>query len=393
MNLERRHEETHTSKEVHFVIIGNSLYPYRYDAAKILGLPHGTEFKARFDEKFVSEQIRRDISELKNLYGFYCFRDFSSGTLIPLRRIKTSEVALIARTYFIRYMLLDLFDFPQEEDVLATQIASFNSSFNAVHGAQLIDNNPGGHLRPLVLMSRADPAFSSSLETVRDEFDLETRRWGSIAQYLGKLEYFHFIPFIRVLGLQEVGTEQLAIGGGPATVVGERQYELRLIHNLKTGSSVPHSVQLGESDRTVDFIQKASFELQLTADHKFIDITQPDVLVTGTYDVNYFSFRVRDVSHRSATSISIDYKKKPDSLMNHDTKISIPLDVRPNVRVQWWKFALLFLIAGVYVGPTLFPIVFQYVLKDPRILQDLSVVAFTLTLFDLISEMRRARID
>jgi hypothetical protein len=376
-------------EDLNFVIIANSVFPYGYDAARILGLPDGSPYRARFDELFVSEQVRREFPHLEMQRGYYCFRDYGTNRLIPLRNIEIVEITLIGSVYYIEYTVGELFDFPHNQKTLHDQVASFNDQFFSIHKNEMHDNQKGRDLRPLVLMSRLTPDFHSEVETVTDDYDKEARRWVSAVKLLGEYSYFKYVPFLRVVALRGV------VAGEPRQVANSfvlrsnEDYRLQIAHNLKSDSIEPHSINEERTERQPAFIAKASFRLELRADARLIDIQEPRIYITGEYDVSSFYFRTREFgTNSSTTTLTVDYIDKPPSVKTLDTKISLTMLLKASVRFPTMRFLSLLALVAIYAIPHFYPVIFQYLHVDERILQDVTIVAVSLTSFHLLDELR-----
>jgi hypothetical protein len=375
---------------LYLVIIANSVFPYGYDAARILCLPQDSTYRARFNEDFVSSQVKRDFRHLPGRAGYYCFRDYGSGRLIPLRMISIVEITLIGSVYYIEYSLSDIFDFPQNPASLDDQVESFNDQFSRLHKNEIFEHFPGGDLRPLVLMSRLLPEFHGAVETVTDDYDRETRRWAAAARLLGAYEYFNYVPFIRIVGLRgNLADATIRVIDGNIVLASNEDYRLQVAHNLQSDSLTPHSINENRTERQPSFIQRASFQLELRADPSVIDIQDQRIFITGQYDVNHFYFRTRDFVSARSTTLTIDYIEKPPSVRNLDTKISLTLKMRPKSRFPAGRLLFALCLVALYAIPNLYPVIFQYLAVDQRVVQDVTIVALSLTLFDLVGEFRR----
>ena len=371
------------------VIIANSVFPYGYDAARVLGLPRGSLYRARFDENFVSEQVRRDFRHLGGRRGYYCFRDYATNLLIPLRMMEVVEVTLIGSVYYIEYSVREILDFPHHPETMKEQVQAFNQQFLAIHKNELHENVAGGDLRPLVLMSKLTPHFHSEVETITDDYDKEARRWAAAAKLLGNYSYFKYVPFLRIVAVRgpaDGDDPQIADG---FVLRSHKDYRLQVAHNLKSDSIDPHSINETRTERQQKFIERASFRLELRADPKLIDIQEPSIYITGEYDVSHFYFRTKDFGKSASTTLTIDYIDKPPSVKTVDTKISLHAILKPSVSFPFVKIVTLFILAAIYAVPHFYPFIFEHFEVDRRVLQDLTIIALSLTCFHLIEELRR----
>jgi hypothetical protein len=354
-----------------------------------LGLPYDSVYRGRFDEDFVSDQVRRDFPHLSGQRGYYCFRDYATNRLIPLRFLEIIEVTLIGRVYYLEYAVKDIFDFPHHPVSLNDQILAFNQEFIAEHKNELSHNNPGDDLRPLVLMSKLTPAFHSEVDTITDDYDKEARRWAAAAKLLGSYPYFNYVPFLRIVALRGAADSQPRPVTKNSVLKSNQDYRLQLAHTLQSDSIDPHSINEERTERHPAFIERASFRLELRADQKIIDVQEPIIYITGEYDVDHFYFRTKDFGRATSTTITIDYIEKPPPVKNVDTRISIPLVLKPTAHFPLLRLASLSIFIAIYLVPHLYPAVFQYFDVNQRVVQDLSLVAISLTCFHLIEDLRR----
>ena len=152
----------------------------------------------------------------------------------------------------------------------------------------------------------------------------------------------------------------VSLADGNFVLIGNEDYRLQVAHNLQSDSITPHSINEARTEREAGFIQRASFQLELRADQKVIEVQEPRVFITGSYDVNYFYLRTKDLLSAHPTIMTIDYVAKPPPLINLDTKISLTMKLRPHVRFPWRKLILLLVFATIYAITNLFPVIFQH---------------------------------
>jgi len=369
-------------------IVANSVFPYGYDAVQVLGLPQDAPYRARFDEEFVSEQVKREFRHLNGQNSYYCFRDYASNRLVPIRKLQIREVTPVGSVYYIEYIVKEIFDFPHRSKTLNDQVQAFNEQFQAMHRNELRENAAGADLCPLVLMSRLVPDFHSEVDTITDDYDREARRWAAIAKLLGSYSYFKYVPFLRIVAMREASGENAHLRATKFVLRNEQDYRLLIAHNLESDSLDPHSINEQRTERQKTFIEKASFRLELRADPRLIDVQEPIMYINGEYDINHFYFRTKSFGKVDSTTLTIDYVEKPESTKNVDTKISIVAALTPQVRFPFWRIATLIVLVIIYALPHLYPMVFQYFEVNERVLQDLTILAASLTCFHLIEELR-----
>ncbi|MBO0905596.1 hypothetical protein [Jiella sonneratiae] len=368
-------------------LIANSIFPYGYDAVKILALPNGSRYRARFDQHFVSEQVRRDFHGLKQRKGSYCFRDYESGLIIPLRNITIDEIYLVGSVFYIGYSVDEIYEFPQDEERLEGQIAEFNELLRK--SVKLNNDAPGRDLYPLVLMANAEVRFSDDVETIKEEYDQQIRRWASIVRRLGKFKYLQYVPFPRVVGIRVLNKGGFQKVTNNMTLVGKTDYELQLMHMLQSDSSIPHSINEKRTDREDKFKERASYEIMIVGESAVFSLQRPSARMTGSYDVNTFVFRTADISSRIPAHLTIDYGEKPDSLDRLDTSLNFFVYVKPSIRFPIISIVGLFVFGAIYMIPNVLPTLLQGDNFSARTVQDLSLVAISLTAFDVIGRINK----
>lgn len=368
-------------------IIANSIFPYGYDAIKVLALPDGAKYRARFDQHFVSEQIRKDFNILKGHKGNYCFRDYESGLIIPLRKIIIDEIYLIGSIYYIGYSVEEIYEFPQDEDRLERQIKDFNDEIRK--SVKLNNDAAGKDLYPLVLMSNIGFKFSDDVETIKEEYDRQIRRWASIVRKLGKFKYFKYTPFPRIVGIRRLNKGSFQKITNNMIIFGKTDYELQLIHMLQSDSSVPHSINEERTDRDEKFKEKSSYEIAVHGEPTVFSLQRSTAKMTGSYDINTFVFRTADIASRTPAHLTVNYLKNPDTLAGLDTSLNFLVQVTPSTTFPTASIIGLFILILIYMIPNLLPILLQESGVSGRFLQDISLVAISLTTFDVIGRINR----
>lgn len=376
-----------TTREAEIFLVANSIFPYGYDAVKILSLPDGATYRARFDQHFVSEQVRKDFHSLKNLKGNYCFRDYQSGLIIPLRNITIVEISLVGPIYYIGYTVGEIYEFPQDEGRLDRQISDFNAAFRA--SAKLNDDAPGKDLYPLVLMSTIKVDFSDDIDSIKNEYDRQIRQWASIVRRLGQFSYFKYTPFLRIVGIRTINGSAFHSVSNNMTLLGKTDYELQVIHMLKSDSVVPHSINEQRTDRDEQFKDKASYEIGIIGESSALSLQRPFATMNGSYDVSTFVFRTEDISSRTPAYLSIDYTNKPDTLTRLDTSLNFLMYVNPSIKFPIISIVGLIIFALIYLVPNVLPTLLQESPVSGRALQDLAVIALSLTAFDVIGRINK----
>jgi hypothetical protein len=237
-------------------------------------------------------------------------------------------------------------------------------------------------------MSNAKVEFSEDVETIQNEYDLQIRKWAAIVKRLGEFRYFKFIPFMRVVGIREVGSTYFVPFANNHALVANRDYEIQIIHMLQSDSTVPHSINTKRTDREDSFIERASYPIRVGSNSEIVSFQKPTIIMNGSYDVNNFIFRITPINASIISHIHFDYEKKSDILSKLDTSMDLPVSVSPDARFPTKRLFAIIAIATIYITPNLYPAIFQYLNVNQRVVQDLAIIAFALTAFDVIGQIR-----
>jgi len=368
-------------------IIGNSIFPYGYDAIKILGLPNGARFRARFAGTFVSEQIRNEFHLVRETEGHYCFRDYETNYIVPLRRILIRKIEQIGDIYYISYTVKNLYPFPSNQDLLRNQVNSWNAQLRTV--MKFSEDAPGADLKPLVFFSQNNPNFDDETKSLAPAYNTELRHWASIANFLGDYSYFCFIPFLKIVSVTKFGSLRTKVFTDNHPLKTDNDYELTVAHSLRSDSKIPHSINKERTDREQQFKSRASYRLELTADQRYITATAPVVTMTGSYDVNSFIIHVRQNQRLSSTCIFLDYIRKPIEMADVDTEMRLRVRVQPSFLRFGVLVVLLSVFAGVYFTANFAPSIIKALHLPHFLAADIAIVALAVTIVDLLNEIRR----
>ena len=371
-------------------IIANSIFPYGLDAVRVLSLPDNAVYRARFDQAFVSQQVQREYHDIKGYRGLYCFRDYESGTLLPLRWLQIDEISLIGTVYYIEYTVRQTLPFPQDKTAFDIQADIYNSSFREKHRGELKSDEPGRDLAPLVLLSTADPTFTSTVESIDKRFDQDTRHWAAVVRNLGAYTYFRYVPFVKVTGIRKIGAGSYTkLESGRAIGAGAR-YELQFVHNLQSDSAIAHSINSQRTDRDGSFIERASYRLTLSSDNPNISIFRNDLSLTGSYDVGHFTFIVPPSFSRQETEFAVHCRPEhAESSTPADYTFFFKLVISSNLGFPVIQSIFLAIFVFVYFVPNIFPFAIDHFSGSKELIRDLTVIAVAVTAFDLLSELRR----
>src|SRR5438552_3897021 len=90
------------------VMITNTIVPYCYDIGHVLGLPKGFSHRFRYWENWV--KLSGHIRDIRGRDGVVVLRDFSTGELIPVRRVRFLDVESMGDVHYIEFGVDDYLD-------------------------------------------------------------------------------------------------------------------------------------------------------------------------------------------------------------------------------------------------------------------------------------------
>ena len=91
--------------ENYVVLMPNAIEPYGYELVNILAYPAGFQYRFRFDEEWVQEKLRNNITKLTNKKGFIILRDMVTATFYPIRFCTIKQARKIGKIYYFEYEL------------------------------------------------------------------------------------------------------------------------------------------------------------------------------------------------------------------------------------------------------------------------------------------------
>ncbi len=180
----------------HFYIIANSIKPYAFETAKVLALPAGCKFKARFTRKWIQQDILSYTSQMIGKTGIYILRDWKKDILIPIRNIIIEKVTSLGDIVIINYMVGDYIDYSGTKEGRAKQLDTFNSSFFDDIDELKPTRGVETAMSPLVFTSNSDIQIKnfSAFETSKDSAISE--KWLNTIYNLENIELFQGMSFV-----------------------------------------------------------------------------------------------------------------------------------------------------------------------------------------------------
>ena len=368
-------------------IVANSVRPYGFEAAKVLSLPEGAEFRARFPSKWIAQNVRDDPDSVVGSKAFYIFRNFETGELVPTRELIINSLRIHGDIFLFRYAVSSYIDYDADTGRRNSQIKSFNKKFLDDHGG-IIENSDGGcHLSPLVLFSSMPFEFTRHSSGPTKYFDEQTASWMATVDHIGSNFVFEDFPFYRLAAISDLSNDRIInLDSGSLRLTCGKTYQIEILSYIPYTSKGFHGTREDEAPRGSTYLSKGPVKFILELDEKSLQGEKIQSLSAGQYDISTLRFRTLDspMSSVSVLGISIDAPSQND--FSDPFAIELPVLLHPKTAKI---FALMFLFAAffaIYTVPSLIPPILSDAHKE--IARDVSVIGFSLVIWELISELR-----
>lgn len=341
-------------------IIINSIPPYAYEVNNILALPNGMPYRARFRQEWMPEISSPNDIEYHD--GVVVLRNWETAELIPLRRIRTTDVEPVGDIYYINYVLSDLIEYDSNKQDRLNQVKVFNEK--AAIELRPFPNEPKSDLRRLVFLGADSVAGIIDSHQKRELSDKEYDNWGKILTLLGDMECFLDVDFLRFIRLTDADKKiQKIVRRGMDTryfIENEKMYYLDILQRSFT-------LKIGDSSVT-------GRSIILSAEAESIKPVKDKFAIVGRYDRYQFTFKTNAQQKEKNTDIAID-------IVRSDNKgpiptIYIPIKIHtPVVTIFLRVMALVFFVFGsilLFLSDSLFP-------RNPDFARSVGILAMVIS--------------
>lgn len=358
----------------YIVVIPNTITPYGYEMVPILAYPEGFKYRFRYDEEWVDKSLflRND---LKGKEGYIVLRDFESGHLFPIRKIKLRSFQKIGKIFYIETVLGKLAPFDSDSSHRDNQVERFNNEFMKFHSALIDKNDPGKNMKPLVFLT------NYIYENIKNEHkssdvDEELESFGNILACFKNISFFKDVQFLRLVSAEPFDKK-----------IGKAYFQNGTLV-FKEGAD--YEIQVAQ------FIVKTSesglkqTDISINGDNRQIDILRGVQRAVGKYDILTFVIHVHDRGNANATFLDVHYLPKPSSQEIGEPHLFIPVLIDKAKRKLINKIIISTIFLIVYIGPSItsiFP--WNWLQQSSGIIKDISIVGITISLLSVIKELKR----
>jgi hypothetical protein len=248
------------------IMITNTIVPYCYDIAHILGLPSNLSHRFRYINKWIHPSV--EMQKLTGQDGLIVLRATSTGELLPIRCTKIGNVLTVGDINYIEFRLAHFLT-AKEEATVALQIGREISRLG-------FQNEGGKELECLV--------FELELaNTEQNGKQSDHQKWSRILKKIGKFECYKDFGFLKIERVRDAGgtvapTARDETGKYAFLLKPSRLYFLDVIQH------VPWEIDETESINT-------PYDVELKAEKDEVVLLRKIQRVVGKYDLLQFVFK------------------------------------------------------------------------------------------------------
>lgn len=303
-------------------LITNSIQPYCFDAARVLGLPEGAAHRFRYRRKWIDPKI--NVADLKGERSIIVLRNFDEATFIALRSATISDVLVLGETIYLEFVV---------EHYWTTAFCSrFESDLNRTLKTRGIKNTPKQHLESLAI--KIDDFKDEKLPN--QEFNQQIALWDKTSAMLGALPAFKDYSFFKLISVKSIAGKGTSLVPGDS--LGKKAFGVLPLtsYSLELFQRIPWEINKNEQIA-------APYTVQISSPDSDLAIRKGIQKIVGKYDVLKFLIVTPDVN--SERIVTIDFQTKDgQDVDSHAPFLSISLKILPS----WWRrfFTFLQLVAG-----------------------------------------------
>lgn len=301
-------------------LITNSIQPYCFDAARVLGLPEGAAHRFRYRKKWIDPTI--NVVDLLGRRAVIVLRNYDTATFIALRSAIISDVQVLGETIYLEFVV--------EHYSTSTFSSKFESELNKVFQARGVHNNPKQDLEPIIVEIDA----LKNEKFLNQDFNQQIELWDKISTLIGALPAFKDYSFFKLIAVKSIAGKHTALV--PGDTQGKMAFGVRpsTSYSLELFQRIPWAIN--ESEQI-----SAPYTVQISSPDSDLAIRKGIQKIVGKYDVLKFSIVTPDSD--SERIITVDFQTRDgQEVDSHAPFLSVSLKVLPS----WWR-RLAFILKAV----------------------------------------------
>lgn len=355
-------------------IIVNSVPPYGFEIAKVMGLPAGATARVRFPKKWVSARVLDVSDRLVGRTGILCLRNFDKGELIPVRHIEVLSCDFLGDIVAIEYVLRAFPQFDDDPDKRRLQAGEFNAMFVTSQKTEIRGGEGGTDLFPMIAQGPI-PSLSQPERRTSEKYNA-VAEWQNVVSLVMDTPQLVGHPFFMLL------PEGSVVANNKITVSTSSPSRFRVISNFRPQTDAPT-----DPGRTA-----TSARMIIETDHALFRLSRTKLILAGGYDTATFDLRARSSGARGALSIRPIYDALPEG--QYDPEFDLELEGTANTSSRMIKWLSLVTFIILYLSASYIPIVGAYLGATEQLVQDITVIGAAVATVLLIIEFQtRDQVD
>lgn len=358
-----------SDNDQYLLIIPNAIIPYGYELTKIMAYPIGFQYRFRFDEKYVDDEVKTKISNLCGKKGLIVIRDKEEARFYPIRYFNLTLARRIGKIFYFEYELGEFIDFSSDENYKSHQLIEFNDKFNEFHKGKFVSNEPGQDMKPLVILNGFKPNIKNEHYVATDKIERDFEQWGNIVTLTKNINFYEGVEFIKL------------IEADPLKSDGTKSYFRNSFLYVREGEDYKLPIlQLVPNKGDHKLLEPRDIEVK--SDNKYIEVLRDKARAVGKYDVLTFIFRVKSHSGGKDSFLDVLHTPKSETMQYIEPKYYIPIRIERS-------YAKLFIKLGIAI---VFVVGYGFVHLHPQasigIMKDISLIGVTIITYELLREIR-----
>jgi hypothetical protein len=351
-------------------IVINSIEPYCYEINNILCLPNEFRYRARYRSKWIP--TISNLETLEGMDGVIVFRDWNTALLLPIRRIRITNITYVGDVIYIEYELLALIELDSDFSKSQEQINDFNKQMIVM--LKDFANIPKNDLKNLVFINSdvttnfIDKSFEGNNENI------EFNNWGKIVSIIEKVECYKDIDFVKIISIHDENGKNVGLAkfnnlSGGYLIEGSNTYIISVFQQ----SYIPKE----RGDSSVASMRT----INILSDNEYCEILKGSQVITGKYDLYDFKFRTKSISTSSNSDFILQITRK-DNIEIPFIKIPIRIDRPTYKRIVQFVASVIFILGlfGLFFSDFLLP-------QFSNIVKNISIISMAISAYDFRDQM------
>lgn len=313
------------------IMITNTIAPYCYDIAHVLGLP--TYLSHRFRYRANRVKLTCTIEHIIGKETLIVLRNFDTGDFFPIRYAEIEDVLKVGDINYIEFCLESYFPIAQMESV-SQQIA-------AALGKKGFENKGGKDLDCL-LFEIGGGKLGEARSKIKER---EHEKWWDILRVIGDLECYKEFSFLKILHVRDSDGNSSMV---TRDETGKHSFLLKpgCVYWLDVIQYIPWQIKKRESI-------ESPYDVELKTETDQVTVLRKVQRVVGKYDLLRFIFKTPKGYAFKHTFLEVENKQRGELSKYGLPALFLPLRIQPPTWMKWIlriRFVLGALAAVAMIG-------------------------------------------